>query len=565
MTNSLYASRLLAAEVLAYCVCDLFPGAQLVSGGVSEIGFHYDFSVEQPLDENAIPLIETTIKAIVKQGRPIKVHEMMRENAADLLRFHGQSVAALLLEEDPNNIVPILEMGKFYDHLPMGKKVDVADTTEAIGVVKILAVTHETAYIPGTGNLPITRVKATAFPDPQSLKQFLKKNGRFKQGHRLLMEEMKLAIPMDEGYCWLPKGYLLRELLLEWWSDQVRSQGSQRIASPGMIKTAKEQVLSVEFEGENYQIFSDRAEAHARLYARTKPTYKEMPVRYAEYGEKFAPVRRQDLDGMLRSSLFYADSLNQFCEQEQVPQELISYLQFLDKIVKIVGFEYQWHLVASRGSRSAGTLAKWDLAVDWLMKAIEACGFAYVQDGLNEAVIGPRLEIRISDPLGQQWPGPSLSVDLKHPMQCKLYYKDAHGREHTPVMLSGSVFGSIERFTALLLEHFAGQLPLWLAPEQVRVLPVGGRKGDYANALLLQIKEAGFRANVDHSDEKLSGKVHAAEREKVPYIVIVGDQEEKEALITLRSCRQGGMQSRIRLEHFLEQLSKDEQEFKEES
>lgn len=564
MTDPLYASRLLAAEVLGYCVCDLFPGAQLVSGAITDIGFHYDFYVEQPLDENAIPLLETTIKALIREGMPVKVQEMMRENAADLLRFHEQPLAAALVENSPHNIVSILEMGKFYDHVPMGKTMDIAENTQQIGFVKILSVTCEKAYIPEFGLLPITRVKATVFPDQQSLKQFLKKKGRFKYGHRLLMEEMKLAIPMDGGFCWLPKGYILREHLLTWWSDQMRRQGHQIIATPGMAHAVKEPILAVEFEKEDYQLFSDRAEAHAHLYAQTQPTYQEMPVRYAEYGEKFEPVRRQDLEGMLRSRLFYADSINLFCEQGQVPQELISSLQFFDKIVKIFGFEYQWYLVASRGFRSAGTLAKWDLAVDWLIKAIEACGFTYAQDSLNEAVLGPRLEIRISDPLGQGWPGPSLGVNLKYPMQFKLHYKGSNGREHVPVMLSGSLFGSIERFTALLLEQSAGQLPLWLAPEQVRVLPVGGRKGDYANALLQQITKAGFRASVDQSDEKLSGKVHAAERERVPYVVIAGDQEEKEAYITLRSCRKGGMQSRIRLEHFLEQL-KSEQEFKEES
>lgn len=556
MTNPLYPNRLLAAEVLACAIHELFPTAQLLSGGATDVGFYYDFYLEQKLNEQVLPLIETTFKSISKENREVKLQEMMRENGADFLRHHKQPLAAALAETNPHNTISIIGIGNFYDFIDT--RSSLPSSTENIGAVKLLSLTDKVATLPDFDEFPIVRIEAALFPDPYDLKQFLKKYGKYKKQNQIqLLKELNLAIEQDNSYTWLPRGLEFKARLHHVWEKIAKVLNYQRVKTPPILRTKREQPLAIEIDDHLYSTFSSIAERHATLYSAVEKTGDELPIRYAEYGEKISLVPERNLEGMILARSFETDGFSCFCREEQVAPELISSLQFFDKIVNIIGFECRWVLVSLRDPHSSSTLTKWNQAIQWLTQSAETIGLTWEQDNLKESRSGPKLELRLFDPLGRQWTGPEVSIDLQHPLQLRLSYKGTDGQKKIPFLIKGSLFGSFERFGALLLEHFKGELPLWLVPEQVRILPIGKRQQERGDTLRLQMEERGFRVGLDVSDEKLGGKIHVAELEKVPYLVIIGEREEKEGLITLRSCRGGELQNRVDPEQFIEQLQKE--------
>ena len=359
---------------------------------------------------------------------------------------------------------------------------------------------------------------------------------------------MNLRICLDGCYYWRPKGEILKKIVTDWWRGLATNLGFQLVSTPSFTAAEKEKNLWIEWEDNMYQLFPNRTDSHDRLFQLQSPTQWQLPVRYAECAETFASIPLQQLYGLMKLRLFHADTFSVFCTEEQVQGELISLLQFFDEIVNIIGFEHRWYRVAARSPHAIGTVAKWRSDADSLAQAMQAIGLSYEEDSLEESEIGPRLEARISSPSGREWTGPKLTINVRPSGQ--------NGEKKNLYRLNGSLFSSVERFIGLLLEHFAGKLPLWFAPEQVRILTVGQKK-DYANALKRRIEEAGFRVGLDETKEKLGSKVHAAEQEKIPFIIIAGDREEEKALLTVRSCQKEKLQTRIRLEDFLDLLQNE--------
>lgn len=558
VTTELKTLRHSAAELLAIAVWSLFPKVQLVSGETTALGFHYDFFFPDPINEEQIPFIEERMRDFMRQNLPIKNMEMMRKNAIELFKHHRQDLKVALLKANVETLVHVCQIGQFYDlaYPPL------VETTQQVGVIKILDITKLNVSLPQHPQISLTRIQGTAFLDHGSLKQFLKRAEAAKhRDHRLLGREMNLFVTFDEAcpgcWFWYPKGTILREILINLWRQAYDQQHYQKVATPHLVKVdlLNDSQLSLSFEREGlpYTVCSSKAPLHALMFKSKLRSYRELPLRFWEFGEFYEPAKEGSLWGLLRSRTFTVEGAYLFGTPEQVLPEIISSLQFIDKTFKIFGFEIQWHLRA-KSANNKKPLEQWKESQDILIKAIKQCGFNYALDEEREALYGPTLEGHFMDAIGREWKGPYIYIDLYHPKKFKLRYQGQDDRMHVPMMVGRSLFGSIERLVAILVEHYSGRLPFGLAPEQVRVIPVADKNGEYAKKIAQEIEKAGFRATVDHHRENLGVKIHAAESEKVSYMVICGDREEKNETVTLRTYQQEKGQEGIELENFLSLL-----------
>lgn len=555
----LTALRQAAAEILACAVLDLFPGALLVCGEASNIGFYYDFVLKQTLDEHGLVLIEERMRTLIKQNKPIQILHMMRENAMEFFKHQKQTYKIDLLACAKENIVEVFNIENFHDYCPPTTIIN----SQEIGAVKLFSAEPATAFLPESNAVKVIRISGTAFPNSYDLKKFLKKVEAAKaKDHRLLGKEMDLfSAPEEAGTdCWLwhPKGSFIRETLLDFWRSEHCKQGFQLIKPPLLSKSSSDRSKKnpkLKLEDAEYAMSSNHSAWPALVFKSKERSYRELPLRYAEYSDRFNPEKITRLWGLFRTRNYLSDHGYIFCAIEQVLEELISSLHFIDKTVKIFGFEYHWYL-CTQSEKFTGTLDSWKIGIDQLIKALDISGFNYTLDKEKKALYGPRVEVRFIDALGQEWEGPSLSMDFSHPKRFGLYYQGEDDQKHIPVMLNRSIFGSLERFIAILIEHYAGLLPLWLAPEQIRVIPVAEKNVDYANLIRNRTENSGFRVRIDYRKGSLGGKIHAAEREKIPYIFVVGDKEEKNDTIAVRTCQHEAIQKGLKLDLFLEQLHK---------
>lgn len=559
MTSALKILRHSAAQVLAVAVSSLFPKAQLVSGESTSLGFYYDFFFHEPITKEQIPFIEERMRDFMRQDMPFKLMEMMRKNAIELFKYHHQDLKVALLKANVETLVHVCQLGSFYDlaYPPF------VETTKDIGVIKLLDISPLTLSLPGKPSLKLTRIQGTAFPTQRELKDFLKKNEAAKErDHRLLGKAMHLFESLEEAcpgcWAWHSKGVLLRETLLDWWRAEHRRLGYQFVETPDLIRpqvieNQKHCSFSFKSDSTSYATGMSKALMHSALFKSKLHSYRELPIRYTECGDFYDPSKEVHLWGLLRARAFTVDKEHIFCDQEQVLDELISSLQFINKTVKIMGFEAHWYLMA-KGQKFPKPLKKWDESLSSLVKALQACEFDYTLDNEPTDGYGPSIEARFVDALGREWKGPYVYMDLYHPDKLGLHYQSQDGGMRRPMMIGRSILGSIERLIAILVEHYSGYLPLWLAPEQMRVIPVIESNADYAAELHKIIELQGFRVGIDYRKENLGVKIHAAESEKVPYIIVIGETEEKNRTISLRSYPGGQREDGVFIDKWLEQL-----------
>lgn len=542
----LFSMRLIAAKVMAAAVLDIFPGVQLVGEHVSPIGFSYDFLFSVVLPEESLVLIEERMRAIMKQKIPLQKMDMMRKNAMELFRHHKQFALVDTLANDSSTLVEVWKMGDFYDlgAIPLDKS---SGDTGFFKIFKMESVKQ------------MTRISGTAFLDKQTLKNFLKKQDLAKRhDHLVLGSEMKLFSPPSESeqdkWIWLPKGSWIIEELSGWLKEQNKQQGYRLIRTP-----RSQNELGVDPSASAWKEYVPHAEAFVCL----EPSQKELPLKFCESKETFENSSDAELCGLFKTRFFNVDQASTFCPISQVEGELNNSLQFIDKTVKMFGLEHRY--VLSTESPLFGITRKnWVMARNWLVKALQSKKLEYTE---SDAVrgLGPSIEVHVSDALGRTWVTSRLSIDVVHPSKMVLRYRGADDMLHEPVMLTQTVYGPLERFVGLLLEQYAGVLPFWLAPEQVRVVPVSGKFVRYASEIAKRLQESGFRVVLDYSQGNLGAKVHAAEQQKVPYSVIVGDKEENNKTVTLRSCRKDENRTGLKLESVIELLRNENSRDKEEN
>ena len=560
-----------ASRLLACAVQDLFPNVKLIEGDQTDIGFYYDFIFERSIDASVLPLIEERMRALIHENLPVKTLEMMRENAVEFFRHRGQEAPAELLSVAQENIIQVLQIKDFYD-LCSGSHIT---KTGEVKAFKLYQLGSGVAVLPKSGEQKVVRIKGTAFESASALKQFLKTMDQAQQrDHRRLGKELDLFETSDllgAGFwLWHPKGAIIRELLLDWWRVEHRKARFLPVATPRVVKPSLlEQAgwydspgavegLFPEFaiEGSDYMVTPTTTPLHMLVFRARLHSYRELPVRYAECGNLYYCGKRGQLKGMFKARAYLADDAHIFCTPDQLLEELISSLQFIDRIVRIFDFQHRLYYGVRRG-KYARAIAGWDESAQVMVEALRTCGFDYEVDDHVDMCCGPYVKMRLIDALGREWDGPSVGLDFCQPERFGLRYQGPDDEMHMPLMITRSTFGSLERFVAILVEHFAGYFPLWLSPEQVRILPVAEENFDYANAIGKRLDEQGFRIYVDHRRETLKAKVRAAECAKVPYAVVVGDQEEKKDVIAVRRCKHKKMIHGMRVEDFLQRLYRE--------
>lgn len=546
-SNELFAKRRVAAELLGYAVWKLFPNVLLAGGNATNLGFYYDFIFEQPLLDSALSLIEVNLRTLLKEDKPLRYANMMRENAQSFFIHHHQPYLAEKAEEDEQNIIELLQIEDYTGICPVS---DIQSTNE-IGAIKLLHVQKE---------LEITRIIGTAFPSPQELKKFTKQYDYYlkKKDHRLLGKELNLFSQPEQSIEWLwhPKGQLLRQILQDWVSS---GQEAQQVTTPLINKIpvkSQFKYFLIDLEEDIYAFASLSIRQHIRLLSLQCRSQETLPVRLVEYGPIYQNWPKSELDGLFCAYSAWSDRMTICCQKEQVIKELISCLHFIEQIIKIFGFEAHWYIITSL-RKSAKEKAEKE-AIEWLTEAIQESSISYSfhnERVEEEQLEGPRLELRLIDELQREWPGATVTI-VVHERKALDLLKDqiqnGEGSDRSPVVITQSVWGSLDRFIALLVERCEGILPLWLAPEQVRFLAIGEAAHCFVEEAAEQSRSRGIRVKVDKRSIKLSEKVHDARLEKVPYLVVVGEQEVRKNHLTVQSLRGSDRSQVLKLDEFLD-------------
>jgi threonyl-tRNA synthetase len=539
-----------AAELLACAVQELFPGVLLVGGHVTDVGFFYDFVFEQPLYPEALTLIEVRMRALIKEEKEIRSLSMMRENASQFFLHHEQPLLSEKAAAEESNIVSLFQLDQFFS-LSEGPHLQ---NTGELGVVKLLEqqeIVRSFSFC--EEKIEVTRLIGTAFSNAMELKRFLKAYDYWakKRDHRQLGPELNLFSldpkAGDLGCFWHPKGEKLKQLVQKEWQNRLNEDSFLPVSSPALIKKdfvekKKELLPSLKIEEEEYVLASSHFSHHLSLFNKLNVENERLPLRLVECYTAYTQEEEFRLSGLLRSRSYATDLLTTFCLREQVKEELISSLQFIEKTFRIYSFEAHWYLtVAGQKASKVSQLRQGSL---WLEEALKSCHIDYATEVSSQGSgFIPRLELRLVDCLGREWRMPSIEViEFNDPSR--------------PVVIKTSLFDSVDRFIALLIEQSEGVFPWWLAPEQIRVLSIGNQNKAYAEAICKACKERGYRVQSDVRGEKLSVKIHAAEKEKVPCILIVGDKEENKKLISVRLLNQRNKGLCLSLDELFQQIEK---------
>lgn len=560
---SLLALRHCAAELLACAICDLYPDTLLVEGESHETGFYYDFVFKRPPDEGLLPQVEERLRALITQDFPIRSLTMMRQNAIELFKHQGQLIKARLLAKSENQFVEVFQLDHFYDSCPL----PYIESSKDVPVIKILAVEPALKRYTPVGNLTVTRILGTAFYDKQALKYYLKQLDLAKErDHILLGKQMELFEVEEESGClWYPKGIILRDLLQSWWKKELIKAGFHFVSTPSFMRSSRLEELmkkndnvelfpSFEMEGISYCLSPSHVPYHAMLFQRLSPSFADLPLKFAEWEEVFHFVKNPQLSGMLRTRCYWQDKATIFCSEEQVLEELISSLQFISKIIRMFQFRPLWYF--SKGVQTKENAIRWKASVDFLANALKTSHFDYKEfKEKNEAK--PVIKMCIADSLGREWEIASVGINLSIPKKMGLIYTSKNEGK-IPVLIEQSIFGSLERFVGLLVEQYAGNLPLWLMPEQVRIIPLAKAQMEWAITIQRKCKLNGLRAFIEpKTNIGLAEKIEMAERNHVPYLLLLGEQEEREGLVSIRSFKDRKTQVKVTLEEMISKLKEE--------
>ena len=536
-----------AAHVLAEAVKELWPDTQVTIGPAIENGFYYDFAREAAFTDSDLEVIETRMKEIVDRDEAIEREVWERDAAADFFRSIGENYKAEIIESIPaGETLTLYRQGEFVDlcrgpHLPSTGKLGKA--------FKLTRVSG--AYWRGdSNNEMLQRVYGTAWSNEKQLRKYLTMlEEAEKRDHRRLGRIMDLFHFQEESpgaVFWHPKGWNLFQNLINFMREQQNAAGYLEINTPELMsrslweasghwETFGDNMFTTETgDGRQYAIKPMNCPGHVQIFKQGITSYRDLPYRLAEFGKCHRNEPSGALHGMMRARAFTQDDAHIFCTPEQITDESIAVCDLILGIYKSFGFDDVCIKFADRPEVRVGEDAVWDQAEAALLKALEATGLDYTHNPGEGAFYGPKLEFVLRDAIGRDWQCGTLQVDLNMPGRLGAFYIGEDGNKHLPVMLHRAIFGSLERFIAILLEHHAGHLPLWLSPTQVSVLTITSDADDYAADVIEQLKQAGIRAEIDTRNEKISYKVRAHSVQKIPVLFAVGQREVDERSVTIR-------------------------------
>jgi threonyl-tRNA synthetase len=532
------------AHVMAQAVTELFGEAKLGIGPTIEDGFYYDFDLPHTFVPEDLEKIEAKMKEIAKRNLPIVRSEMSKAEAVTLFEELHQPYKVELLNEMEDEIVTVFRQGDFTD-LCRGPH---CSYTKKVKHFKLLNLAG--AYWRGDEHKPmLQRIYGTAWGTADEMAAYMVKLEEIaKRDHRKLGRELGLFdLPEELGpglVVWHPKGAILRGLIEDFLKEEHRARGYDFVVGPHIMKSSvwktsghyqmQYSMYFFEIEGQEYGIKPMNCPAHIMVYKSEPRSYRVLPIRYFELGTVYRHERSGVLHGLLRVRGFTQDDAHIFCLPEQVEEEILGVLDFAFFCLKTFGFENYEVMLSTRPEKSVGTDENWELATNALIKAMEHHKIDYQVDPGEGVFYGPKIDIKLKDALGRLWQGPTVQVDLNLPERFDAVYYGADNAQHRPVMIHRVVLGSMERFIGALIEHYGGEFPLWLAPVQAIVLPISEKHADYAATIVRVMKNAGLRVELDDRSETISAKIRDARLKKIPFSLVVGENEEKEGTIAVR-------------------------------
>jgi threonyl-tRNA synthetase len=554
-----------ASHIMAQAVKELFPNVKLTFGPSTENGFYYDFDYDRTFTTQDIEMIEKRMLEIVAKDEPFIRREVSKEEAIKTFQEIGETYKIEHLEELPDR-VSLYGQGSFLDlcegpHIP---------STGRIKAFRLLNVSG--SYWRGdVRNRVLQRIYGTAFPAQQALQEFLLmlEEAR-KRDHRKLGRELDLFSLSEEAgpglVIYHPKGAMLRTILEDFEKKEHLKRGYQIVIGPhllrlelwkqsGHLENYRDKMYFTKVEDMEYGIKPMNCLAHMLIYKSQIRSYRDLPLRYFELGTVYRHEKSGELHGLLRVRGFTQDDAHILCRPDQLNDEICSIIEFVDDVMKIFGFEYEMEL-STRPEKSIGEKEEWERATQSLLHALKIKNLPYDVNEGEGAFYGPKIDVKLKDALNRRWQCATIQVDFFMPERFDLTYVGSDGERHRPVMLHRVILGAMERFIGVLIEHYAGAFPVWLAPTQVVLLTVTDRQIPYAEGVYHQLIKKGVRVEKDFRNEKLGFKIREAQIQKVPYMLVAGDREVKEGTISPRK-RSGETLSSMSVEDFFKRIESE--------
>ena len=560
------AFRHTTSHIMAQAIKRLYPNIKLAIGPSIADGFYYDVDSETPLTTDDLEKIEKEMKKIVKEDLPITRYTKSRADAIAYFKEKNEPYKVELIEDLPEEAeISFYQQGEFVDlcagpHLMSTKPVKAFKLTSLAG-----------AYWRGSEkNKMLTRIYGTSFTKKADLEAYITRMEEAKKrDHRKLGKQLGLFMLRDEGPgfpFFLPNGMILKNTLLDYWREIHRKAGYVEISTPIMLSRHlwetsghwdhyKENMYTTVIDDTDFAIKPMNCPGGILVYQSEPRSYRDLPLRMGELGLVHRHEKSGQLHGLMRVRCFTQDDAHIFMMPEQIREEIKGVAKLIDEVYQLFGFKYHVEL-STRPENSMGSDEDWEMATEALRGALDDLGRDYVVNEGDGAFYGPKIDFHLEDSIGRTWQCGTIQLDFQLPQRFECEYIGADGEKHRPIMIHRVVFGSIERFIGILIEHFAGAFPTWLSPEQVRVLPISDKYLDYAQQVNAKLNDEGVRSSVDSRAEKIGYKIRDARLQKVPYMLIVGAKEEEEKLVSVRS-RFAGDEGQTTLDAFLDNIKEE--------
>jgi threonyl-tRNA synthetase len=555
-----------SAHILAQAVKRLFPDVKLAIGPAIKDGFYYDFDTEHRFTPEDLEKIEKEMKKIVKEKLDLERFELPRDEAIEFLKEKKEDYKVELVENLPDDaVISFYKQGEFVDlcagpHLP---------NTKRVKAIKLLNIAG--AYWRGDeNNKMLQRIYGTSFEKQKDLDEYLNRlEEAKKRDHRKLGKELKLFTILEEGPgfpFFLPKGTVLKNTLLDYWREAHKKAGYVEVETPIILNRKlwetsghwfhyKENMYTLQIDEEDYAIKPMNCPGGMLVYRTEMRSYRDFPMRVGEIGRVHRHELSGALHGLMRVRAFTQDDAHIFMLPEQIKDEIKGVVKLVDEVYTTFGFNYKVEL-STRPEESLGSDEEWEMAETALKDALNELGLEYKLNEGDGAFYGPKIDFHLEDCLGRTWQCGTIQLDFQLPQRFDLTYVGKDGEKHRPVVIHRVVFGSIERFIGILIEHFAGKFPVWLAPVQVKILPISDKFNDYADEVKRRLEEANVKVEVDLRAEKIGYKIREAQLEKIPYMLIVGEKEAENKTVSVRS-RDEGDTGAVSINEFIEKIVKE--------
>lgn len=548
--EGLAALRHTASHVMAQAIKRLWPETKLAIGPSIADGFYYDIDRDEPVTSDDLAKIETEMKKIIKEALPLERFELPRAEAISLMKEKNEPYKVELIEDLPEDaIISFYKQGEFTDLCAGPHLMNTKEVGKAFKLMNIAG-----AYWRGSEkNKMLTRIYATAFAKKEDLEAYVTMMEEAKKrDHRKLGKELGLFMMSDAGPgfpFFLPKGMVLKNTLLDYWREIHKKAGYVEISTPIILNRSlwetsghwdhyKNNMYTTIIDGEDYAIKPMNCPGGVLVYASEPRSYRDLPLRMGELGIVHRHEKSGQLHGLMRVRCFTQDDAHIFMTPEQIRDEIKNVAGLINQVYSLFGFKYHVEL-STRPEDSMGSDEDWELATSSLQGALDDLGLDYVINEGDGAFYGPKIDFHLVDAIGRTWQCGTIQLDFQLPQRFELEYIGADGEKHRPIMIHRVCFGSIERFIGILIEHFAGAFPTWLAPVQVKVLPISEKYEEYAKSVKAALDAADIRAEIDLRSEKIGYKIREAQGQKIPYMLVVGQKEQADGTVSVRSRFKG--------------------------